>query len=202
MADTSEGDVNTSARRAEWIARLDDATRTLLAQDEAVFLRQALSTPCLNAIVEAKGSVLIDAGGRRILDFHGNSVHQVGHGHPRVIQAVQEALARLPFSPRRYTNALAIELAARLVKAAPMQPAKVLFAPSGAAAVSMAMKLARYATRRHKTLSMWDAFHGANLDTISVGGEAIFRANAGPLLPGTEHVPPPSMAHRFFGVDG
>lgn len=45
-----------------------------------------------------------------------------------------------------------------------MPDAKVLFAPSGAAAISMALKLARYATGRHKTVSMWDAFHGANLD--------------------------------------
>ena len=51
----------------------------------------------------------------------------------------------------------------------------MLFAPSGAAAVGMAVKLARYATGRHKTLSFWDSFHGANLDTIGVGGEALFR---------------------------
>ena len=39
----------------------------------------------------------------------------------------------------------------------------------------MALKLARYATGRHKTLSAWDSFHGANLDTIGIGGEALFR---------------------------
>jgi 4-aminobutyrate aminotransferase len=38
---------------------------------------------------------------------------------------------------------------------------------------------------------MWDAFHGGTLDTISIGGEAQFRAGIGPLLAGTEHVPPP-----------
>ena len=42
---------------------------------------------------------------------------------------------------------------------------------------------------------MWDSFHGASLDTISVGGEAIFRQDIGPLLPGTEHVPPPDAQH-------
>jgi 4-aminobutyrate aminotransferase len=54
----------------------------------------------------------------------------------------------------------------------------------------MALKLARVVTGRFKTVSMWDAFHGASLDAISVGGEAQFRAGIGPLLPGTEHVPP------------
>ncbi len=68
---------------------------------------------------------------------------------------------------------------------------KVLFAPAGTVAVGMALKLARVATGRFKTISMWDSFHGASLDAISVGGEAIFRRNIGPLLTGTEHVPPP-----------
>ncbi len=66
----------------------------------------------------------------------------------------------------------------------------------------MALKLARYATGRHKTLSMWDSFHGASLDAASVGGEALFRRDVGPLLSGTEHVPPPGLATRFFGDDG
>ena len=76
---------------------------------------------------------------------------------------------------------------------------KVLLAPSGSAAIGMALKLARHATGRHKTVSMWDAFHGANLDAISVGGEALFRKDVGPLLPGAEHVPPLGLASRFFG---
>ena len=37
----------------------------------------------------------------------------------------------------------------------------------------MALKLARYATGRHKTISMWDSFHGASLDAISIGGEQV-----------------------------
>jgi 4-aminobutyrate aminotransferase len=45
---------------------------------------------------------------------------------------------------------------------------------------------------------MWDAFHGASLDAISVGGEAMFRQGIGPLLPGCEHVPPPDHRHCPF----
>src|SRR3989454_1713798 len=62
----------------------------------------------------------------------------------------------------------------------------------------MALKLARVATGRFKTISMWDSFHGASLDAISIGGEAIFRRGIGPLLPGTEHVPPPDPPHCPF----
>jgi 4-aminobutyrate aminotransferase len=66
----------------------------------------------------------------------------------------------------------------------------------------MALKLARVATGRHKTVSMWDAFHGASLDAISVGGEALFRRDVGPLLPGTEHAPPCDPRGCRFGCGG
>ncbi len=176
-------------------------TRDLLDADERYFLHQSLSTPCLDVIERAEGASLIDLEGRRILDFHGNSVHQLGHGHPRVVAAIKAEIDRLPFSPRRYTNRTAIALAERLGQVAPGNLAKVLFAPSGAAAIGMALKLARYATGRHKTLSMWDSFHGANLDTIGVGGEALFRRDLGPMMPGGEHLPPLHLAARFFGED-
>jgi 4-aminobutyrate aminotransferase len=203
MQDRSEGDINLSDARAAWQRDYIDAeTRALLDEDSRWFLHQALSTPCLNVVERSEGIYLIDSAGRRIMDFHGNTVHQVGYGHPRVVEAVTRQLATLPFSPRRYTNRAAIDLARRLAELAPGRLNKVLFAPGGTAAVGMALKLARYATGRHKTLSMWDAFHGASLDAISVGGEAIFRRDVGPLLPGTEHVPPPAMAARFFGEDG
>jgi len=201
--DRSEGDVNLGAQRSAWQeAHLDPATRELLAEDARWFLHQSMSTPCLNALSGAQGSWLTDLAGRRILDFHGNSLHQVGYGHPKVVAAIQETLASLPFSPRRYTNRPAVELARRLCQAAPMSGARLLFAPGGTAAVGMALKLARLATGRFKTLSMWDAFHGASLDAISIGGEAVFRRGIGPLLPGAEHVPPHDPGSCVFGCGG
>ncbi len=203
VPDASEGDINLSQRRQAWQgAHLDEATRTLLAEDARWFFHQSMSTPCLNALQAAEGSWLTDLAGRRILDFHGNSLHQVGYGHPRVMRAMQDALASLPFSPRRYTHPAAIELAQRLCQAAPMPEAKLLFAPGGTAAIGMALKLARLVTGRHKTVSMWDAFHGASLDAISIGGEAVFRRGIGPLLPGTEHCPPCDPRGCVFGCAG
>jgi len=187
----SEGDSNQSPHRRQWQEEhIDVATRSLLERDERVFLRQSLSTPCLDVLTGASGSCLTDVQGRSFLDFHGNSAHQVGYGHPRVVQAVVEQMHDLPFCPRRYSNRPAIELGERLSALAPMADAKVLLAPGGTSAVGMALKLARMATGRFKTLSMWESFHGASLDAISLGGESLFRQNIGPLLPGTEHVPP------------
>lgn len=188
----SEGDLNLSPRRAAWAAEhIGPDTQALLDADARYFLHQSLSTPCLNVLERAEGAEMLDHEGRELLDFHGNNVHQVGYGHPKVIAAIKEQLDTLPFCPRRYTNAPAIALAKRLTELAPGDLSRVLFAPGGAEAMGMALKLARAATGRFKTISMWDSFHGASLDCISLGGEAIFRQNAGPLLPGCEHVPPP-----------
>jgi 4-aminobutyrate aminotransferase len=194
-----EGDINLSPRRRQWSARhLDEATRAILDEDAELFIHQSLSTPCLNALQGSDGIYLEDTQGRRIMDFHGNSVHQVGHGHARVIAAIKAQLDQLPFCPRRYTNQVAIDLARRLVDLAPGDLDKLLFAPGGTSAIGMALKLARYASGRHKTISMWDSFHGASLDAISIGGEALFRKDVGPLLPGTEHIPPPTRGHCLF----
>lgn len=189
--DRSEGDINLSARRAAWAeANIDAETRRWLDRDAACFLHQSLSTPCLDVLASCEGGAITNLSGKAYLDFHGNSVHQVGFANPTVMAAVRAQLAALPFSPRRYTNIPAIELAEKLVSLAPGDLNRVLFSPGGTSAVGMALKLARVATGRFKTISMWDSFHGASLDCVSIGGEAIFRRGMGPLLTGTEHAPP------------
>ena len=191
----SEGDLNLSSERVKWRDEfIVDETRHWLERDETAYLHQSMSTPCLDVIEQASGSFIQNLQGHKYLDFHGNSVHQVGYGHPNVIRTIKEQLDQLPFCPRRFTNLPAIHFAERLAELAPSDLNRVLFAPGGTNAVGMALKLARYATGKFKTISMWDSFHGASLDAISVGGEAIFRKGIGPLLPGTEHVPPPNPA--------
>ena len=203
VVDASEGDVNVSPQREAWQrAHVGARTRALLDRDADAFLHQSLSTPCINALAESEGIWLIDTEGRRYMDFHGNNVHQVGYRHPHVVRAVKDALDTLPFSPRRFTNGHAVELAERLAALAPTPLGKVLFAPGGALAIGMALKLARVATGRHKTISMWDSFHGASLDAISIGGEALFRKGIGPLMPGAEHAPPCDPRSCAFGCGG
>jgi 4-aminobutyrate aminotransferase len=195
----SEGDLNLSQHRTAWAkAHLSATTSKVLQEDARHFLHQSLSTPCLNVLQAAQGSWIEDVEGRRYLDFHGNNVHQVGFAHPRVVAAIKQQLDQLSFCTRRYTCQPAIDLAARLASLAPADLKRVLFAPGGTSAIGIALKLARVATGRFKFVSMWEAFHGASLDAISVGGEAVFRQGIGPLLPGCEHVPPPDNHHCPF----
>jgi 4-aminobutyrate aminotransferase len=199
----SEGDINISPRREQWQSlHLNAESRALLEEDARHFLTQSLSTPCLNAMRACGGIYIEDIQGRRYMDFHGNNVHQGGFGNPDVMAAIKRQLDELPFCTRRYTNRVAVDLAQKLAEIAPAPLKRSLFCPGGAEAVGIALKLARIATGRHKTISMWDAFHGATLDTISIGGEAIFRQDMGPLMPGTEHAPPADEYRCVFGCSG
>ncbi|NOI59748.1 aspartate aminotransferase family protein [Vibrio coralliilyticus] len=187
----SEGDVNTTPARQAWNASLnDERTQELLQRDSNVFLHQAMSTPCLDALETAEGIYIQDATGKKYMDFHGNNVHQLGYGHPHVIKRVTEQIANLPFSPRRFTNDTAIQCAEKLTQICSGGLNRVLFAPGGTSAIGMALKLARHVTGNFKVVSLWDSFHGASLDAISVGGEACFREGMGPLMAGVERIPP------------
>jgi 4-aminobutyrate aminotransferase len=197
----AEGDVNSSPRRAAWAAHnRDPAMDRVLAEDARYFLHQSLSTPCLAAIRKAEGIWIEDMAGRRYMDFHGNSVHHIGYGHPRLVAAIKAQLDELSFAPRRFTAEPAVALARKLASIAPGELGKVLFTTGGSDAVEVALKLARLATGRFKTISFWDAFHGAGLGASSVGGEDIFRSHGlGPLLPGTEHVAPFACYRCAYG---
>ena len=200
----SEGDSNLSPGRRAWTRNMADGKSAgLVAKDADHFLRQALSTPCLAAITKAEGIWLEDADGNRYMDFHGNNVHHIGYGHPRLVAALKEQMDTLPFAPRRFTNETAVALAAKLASIAPAGLDKVLLATGGSDANEMALKLARAVTGRHKTISFWDAFHGAGFGASSVGGESLFRSGPiGPLLTGSEHVAPFSCYRCPYGYDG
>src|SRR5215831_21265474 len=188
--------------RRMWDAGIEEtAARDLLARDSAVFLHQRGSTPCLNAIVKAEGIWIEDTAGRRYMDFHGNNVHHIGYGHPRLKRAIAEQMDTLPFAPRRYTCAPAVALAAKLAEIAPGNLSKVLFTTGGSDAIEVAIKIARAATGRYKTLSFWDAFHGAGFGAAAVGGEALFRSgSAAPLIPGAIHVAPYAGTRCPYGT--
>ena len=61
--------------------------------------RRRVSTPSR----KAEGIFIEDTAGRRYMDFHGNNVHHIGYGHPRLKRAIAEQMDALPFTPRRYT---------------------------------------------------------------------------------------------------
>ncbi len=117
----------------------------------------------------AQGSEVWDVDGRRYLDFMaGVAVHNVGHRHPAVVQAVQEQVDKfwhICLSDFFYPQA--VDLAEKLQNIAPMPDTLVYLANSGTEAVESAIKLAMYKTGRSKFIGFLGAFHGRTLGSLS-----------------------------------
>ncbi|MFG0244672.1 MAG: aminotransferase class III-fold pyridoxal phosphate-dependent enzyme [Phycisphaerales bacterium JB052] len=193
MPRITEGDQNLSVERALWQSAAPE--NHTLQRDTELYYHQVLSTPCLDQIVRAEGPYIYTASERKLLDFHGNSVHQLGFGHPNVVRAIEEQMRTLPYCTRRYTNDSAVDLAELLVTHAPgalRDNARVLLTPSGSAAVGIALKVARACTGRYRTIAFHDSFHGATLDAASLSGQDLFHRGMGPMMPGVMHVQPPA----------
>lgn len=194
----AEGDLNNTNQREAWRIRNEHPeSAKYLERDSRVFFHQTLSTPCLDVIESCNGCEIILKSGKKLLDFHGNYIHNLGFSNPQLIAAIERQIRTLSFSTRRYTNIPAIELAEKLTSYTDTLK-RVLFAPGGSEAIGIALKMARVVTGRFKTVSLWDSFHGATLDAASVGGEATFRRDIGPLLTGTIHAPPPNPSECPF----
>ena len=189
-----EGDRNDSAWRNSWRAGLGLASQQMLARDDKAFMQQVLSTPCLDILQGAQGIWLETLAGKRIMDFHGNSVHQLGYGHPEIKQALKDSLDALPFCPRRFTNEPAIVLAEKFRALSQGLLTRTLLMPSGSAAVSAGLRLARLVTGRTKVVTWWGSFHGATFDNCALSGEPMFSNGAEHLHPGVLHMHPPSTS--------
>lgn len=197
----TEGDVNFAASRKDWYQILDANTIHLLDEDKEVFLHQSLSTPCMDVLESCDGIYITDVSGKRLMDFHGNNVHQVGYRNQYVIDKIKKQLDVLPFSPRRYTNDVAIECAKKIVSLFPAPLTRLLFAPGGTSTIGIALKLARVVTGKYKVVSLADSFHGASIDAIAAGGEEQFKRYMGPLMPATENIPQPATYRNVYGND-
>lgn len=144
----------------------------------------------------AQGSELWDVDGRRYIDFMaGVAVLNVGHRHPKVVEAVKEQIDKfwhICLSDFFYPQA--IELAEKLQTIAPFtkEPARVYFGNSGTEAVESAIKLAMYKTGRTRFVGFFGGFHGRTLGALSfTASKAVQRAN---YLPGVKvyHLPYPN----------
>src|ERR1700682_1778113 len=119
------------------------------------------------------GCELFTKDGRRILDFlSGYCVHNTGHNHPHIVQALQRELeARGPVMLQSHVPELARELAKRLCELAGGGLQKVFFCSSGSEGVEAAIKFARMSARRDGLLCATSAFHGLTAGALSLMGD-------------------------------
>jgi len=160
---------------------------------QAVANAKTIALPVV--VAEARGATITDVDGNVFIDFTGGvGCLNVGHAHPRVVEAVQEQAARFmhtDFTVVPYE--LYIALAERLLERAPFSgPAKAAFFNAGTEAVENAVKFARLSTRRPAVIAFDGAFHGRTLLSMTLTSKPHpYKAGMGPLAPEVYRAPFP-----------
>ena len=167
-------------------------SREVLARKERV-IAEPLSVYLPLVIAEARGATLTDVDGNTFVDFAGGvGCMNVGHSHPRVVEAIREQAERFThtdFTIVPYENYVA--LAERLVELAPISgELRAGFFNAGAEAVENAVKFARSHTGRPAVIAFEGAFHGRTLLALSLTSKTHpYKAGLGPFAPETYRVP-------------
>jgi 4-aminobutyrate aminotransferase len=144
-------------------------------------------------IAEARGATVTDVDGNRFVDFAGGvGCLNVGHSHPRVVEAIREQAERFThtdFTIVPYENYVA--LAERLAELAPISgDLRAAFFNSGAEAIENAVKFARSYTKRPAVIAFEGGFHGRTLLALSLTSKTHpYKAGLGPFAPETYRVP-------------
>jgi acetylornithine/N-succinyldiaminopimelate aminotransferase len=149
----------------------------------------AVPTYVRNPVEFVRGEAcrLWDADGNEYLDFlAGISVLNVGHCHPRIVEAVREQVGRLTHVTNLYYTEPALRLSARLAESS--LGGKVFLCNSGAEANEAAIKLARRARAQGKVVVLEGAFHGRTYGALSATPQESKQAPFAPLVPGFEVV--------------
>jgi taurine--2-oxoglutarate transaminase len=123
-------------------------------------------------VSRAKGSCFWDVEGKRYLDFSSQLMNMnIGHGHPKVIEAIKAQADELAFIYPGCATKPRGEAAEKLAKIAPGNLKKVFFTNGGTDAIENAMKMARLVTGRQKVMTRYRAYHGATFAAMSAGGD-------------------------------
>lgn len=170
-------------------------SREIVERKERVIAKpMSLFLPIVAA--EGRGSTLTDVDGNTYVDFTGGvGCLNVGHAHPKVVEAVQDQAARFlhtDFTMIPYE--VCVTLAERLLAVAPFSgPAKAAFFNAGTEAVENAVKFARAYTGRPALIAFEGAFHGRTLLSLTLTSKTHpYKAGLGPFAPEVYRVPFPN----------
>ena len=162
---------------------------------------QTSTAPLALEIVKAEGCELFDASGKKYIDLIGGiSVANVGHRHPKVVEAIKaQADAYLHVMVYgEFVQSPQVQYAKMLTQHLPQSLSSVYFTNSGAEAVEGAMKLAKRATGRTEIIAFNHSYHGSTQGALSVIGSEYWRNAYRPLLPGIQHLTYNSFSDLSF----
>ena len=168
---------------------------------EHVFVSWSAQGALSQVVIDrAEGSWLY-SGQRRILDFSSGLINvNLGHGHPKVVKAIQEQAERLCYVTPSFGEENRAELARLLAEVTPGDLTKTLFTTGGSEANEHALRIARMYTGRHKVLTQWRSFHGQTQGAMSLGGDNRRWANE-PGITGIVRFLNPDPYRSVFGAD-
>ena len=154
----------------------------------------ATTTKCSPIVADsAEGAVVTDVDGNTYLDFAaGIAVLNIGHCHPRVVEAIRDQAGRLMhFAGTDFYYMPQVDLARKLCEITPGDfEKKVFLSNSGAECVEAAMKIARWSTGRKRFIAFIGAFHGRTLGALSLtASKPVQRDGFFPMVPGVTHIP-------------
>lgn len=144
-------------------------------------------------LARGKGCHVYDLEGRRYLDFiSGIGVNALGHAHPRIVKVIREQAGLLIHSSNLYYHEYQGLLAKRLAEASGLD--RAFFANTGTEAMEGALKMAHAHGRaihadKYEIISLENSFHGRTLGALSITGQAKYRHDFEPLIPGVRFVP-------------
>jgi putrescine aminotransferase len=154
-------------------------------------LAQTTDFPLLIEIDKAEGVYMYGPNGETYLDLiSGIGVSNVGHRHPKVIEAIQKQLDKYLHLMvyGEFVQSPQVQLAAALCATLPGSLDNVYFVNSGSEAIEGALKLAKRHSNRREFVSCVNAYHGSSHGSLSVGGNEIFKRAYRPLLPGVSSI--------------
>jgi acetylornithine/N-succinyldiaminopimelate aminotransferase len=144
-------------------------------------------------LARGKGCHVYDAEGKRYLDFiSGIGVNALGHAHPRIVKVIREQARLLIHSSNLYYHPYQGKLAKRLCEMSGLQ--RCFFANTGTEAIEAALKMIHahgraIAPEKYEVIALENSFHGRTFGALSITGQAKYRADFEPLVPGAKFVP-------------
>jgi taurine---2-oxoglutarate transaminase len=179
---------------------LEVDAKTIIANEKEYVLHTWTSGNRYNPsiIAGAKGCYFWDQNGKRYLDFASQLINvNVGHQHPKILQAIKDQVDKLCYVLPGVANDRRGELAKMLVELAPGDLSKAFFTTGGGEANENALKIARTYTGRQKVLARYRSFHGGGYGISSVMGD-VRRLVVEPGVPGGIRVWDPYCYRCFF----
>ena len=138
---------------------------------------------------EANGWIIKDSNGKEFIDcLGGYGMFALGHRHPKVVEAVEQALHTMPMCGKVLFNRQMADLAEALAVITPGALQYSFFVNSGTEAVEGCLKVARLATKRTNFVAAKNAFHGKTMGSLTATGRDLYRDPFKPLLSGFTHV--------------